>query len=206
MEEYCVENNVELLHIRQILKSEAYLKAFQCVFNFDEDKPDFTWFLAWKRYGVKILPDWSRPWLAKKVDRNWLVSPPLKQRSTEQRSTELNTCLHNVRSIRNKTKDVNALLEVNEISLRVFIESWITNNSDDDFILKQYCTPGFLFYSAPRVNKRGGGICLSYRNDIHSENFEKITSEFFECCYASLTVGATSYFNNRCLSTTWIKC
>ena len=84
-------------------------------------------------------------------------------------------------------------MEVNEISLGVFIESWITNNSDDDFILKQCCPPGFLFYSAPRVNKRGGEICLFYRYDIHLENFEKFTSEFFECCYASLTVGATSY-------------
>ena len=54
-------------------------------------------------------------------------------------------------------------------------------------------SPGFLFYSAPRVNKRGGGICLFYRYDIHLENFEKFTSAFFECCYASLTVGATSY-------------
>ena len=43
------------------------------------------------------------------------------------------------------------------------------------------------------MNKRGGGICLFYRYDIHLENFEKFTSEFFECCYASLTVGATSY-------------
>ena len=44
MEEYCIENNVELLHIRQISKSEAHLKAFHCVFKFDEEKvelPDF---------------------------------------------------------------------------------------------------------------------------------------------------------------------
>ena len=133
------------------------------------------------------------------MDQIWLlVSPPLRQRSTkqrsrEQKSTELNICLHNVRSIRNKTKDVNALLEVNEISLGVFIEARITNNSDDDFILKQCCPSGFLSYSAPRVNKRGGGICVFYRYDIHLENFEKFTSEYFECCYASLTVGATRY-------------
>ena len=88
-------------------------------------------------------------------------------------------------------KDVNALLEVNEISLGVFIESWIMNNSDDDFILEQCCPAGFLFYSEPRVNKRGGRICLFYRYDLHLENFEKFTSEFFEGCYASLTVGAT---------------
>ena len=72
-------------------------------------------------------------------------------------------------------------MDVNEISLGVFIESWITNNLDDNFILKQCCPPGFLSYSAPRVNRRGGGNCLLYRY------------EFFQCCYASLTVGATSY-------------
>ena len=84
-------------------------------------------------------------------------------------------------------------MEVNEISLGVFIESWITTNSDDDFILKQCFPRGFFFYCAPRVNKGGGGICLFYRYDLHSENLEKFISEFFQCCYASLTVGATSY-------------
>ena len=97
-----------------------------------------------------------------------------------------------MRSVRKKMKDVNALLEVND-SFGVLIESWITNNSDDDFIPKQCCPQGFLFSSEPSFNKRGGGICLFYRWDLHLENFEKFASEFFECCYAPLTVGATSY-------------
>ena len=123
----------------------VYFKAFHCVFKFDEEKaelPDF-----WPE-NVTVsrfyLNEAARDWL-NKVDQKWpLVISPLRQRSTKQKSTELNICLHNVRSIRNKTKDVNALLEVNEISLGVFIESWITNNSDDDFILKQCCPPGFF--------------------------------------------------------------
>ena len=49
-----------------------------------------------------------------------------------------------VRSVRNKTEDVNAFLEVNEFSFRVFIESWITNHSGHDFILKQCCSQGFF--------------------------------------------------------------
>ena len=54
------------------------------------------------------------------MDQNWLLaSPPLKQR-TKRRSTELNFCLHNVRSVRNQTNDVYALLEVNEISSGVY--------------------------------------------------------------------------------------
>ena len=40
MEEYCVENNVELLLFRQISKSEAHPKAFHCVFKFNEEKDE----------------------------------------------------------------------------------------------------------------------------------------------------------------------
>ena len=42
MEEFCVEKNVEILHVRQISKSEAHLKAFHCVFKFDEEKVELT--------------------------------------------------------------------------------------------------------------------------------------------------------------------
>ena len=82
---------------------------------------------------------------------------------------------------------------MNEISLGVFIGSWITNHSDDHFILNHCCPLGCLFYCASRVKKRGGGICFFYKYDLHLENFENFTCEFFECCYASLTVGGSSY-------------
>ena len=70
-------------------------------------------------------------------------------------------------AVRNKTKDVNVLLEVNEISLGVFIESWITKTSDDDFILKQYCPRGYSSIVHQGLIKRGGGICLFYRYDLY---------------------------------------
>ena len=142
MENYCVENNVELLLVGQILKSEAYLKAFHCVFRFDEKKVELPDFLP---ENVKVsrfyLKETARDWL-KQVDQNWLLASfPLKQRCTE-----LNICLHNIRSVRNKTKDVNAFMETNKISLGVFTESWITNNSDDNFIQKQCCPRVFFLY------------------------------------------------------------
>ena len=90
-------------------------------------------------------------------------------------------------------KGLNAFLDVNELNLGVFTESWITNNSDVNCILKQCFPLGFRFYSAPRVKKRAGGICLLYRYDLHLEDFEKITSDIYECWYVSLTVEATSY-------------
>ena len=65
MQEHCVENNVDLLHIRQISKSEAHLKAFHCVFKFDEEKVELPDFLP-ERYGVKILSHGSCPLLAEK--------------------------------------------------------------------------------------------------------------------------------------------
>ena len=70
MEKYCIENNVVLIHIRQILESEAHLKAFHCVIKFDEEKvelPDF-----WPE-NVTLprfyLNEAARDWL-KKVDQN----------------------------------------------------------------------------------------------------------------------------------------
>ena len=68
--EFCVEKNVELLHIRQISKSEAHLKAFHCVFKIDEEKielPDF-----WPENATVsrfYLNEAARDWL-KKVDQN----------------------------------------------------------------------------------------------------------------------------------------
>ena len=76
MEEYCAENNVELLPFRQILKSEAHLKAFHCVVNFDEEKvelPDF-----WPE-NVTVsrfyLNEASRDWL-KTLDQDWPQASP----------------------------------------------------------------------------------------------------------------------------------
>ena len=77
-----------------------------------------------------------------------------------------NCFLHNARSVRNKTKETNALLQINEIDIGICVESWIRNNMDDNFFL-QKCWPfGFKFHSAPRLNKRGRGICLFYRSNI----------------------------------------
>ena len=71
MKEFCVEKNVELLYIYQILKSEAHLKAFHCVIKFDEEKvelPDF-----WPEhvtmsifYLYEAARDWLKQWI--KID------------------------------------------------------------------------------------------------------------------------------------------
>ena len=70
MEEYCIENNVELIHIRQISKSEAHLKAYLCVFQFDEEKIELPDFWPENITVLKFyLNDAARGWL-KKVDQN----------------------------------------------------------------------------------------------------------------------------------------
>ena len=76
----CVENNVDVHQIRQISLSEAHMKAFHFVFNFDEEKiafPDF-WpenFTVSRFYLKEAACDWL-----KKVDQKLLLAiPPLKQ-------------------------------------------------------------------------------------------------------------------------------
>ena len=138
LEEYCVENNIELLHSRQISKPEAHLKAFHRVFKFDEEKVELPDFWPENVTVSKCLNVAARDWL-KKLDQNGLLASPQLIQRTKPRSAELNHCLHYVRSVSNDAKDVNALLEVFEIGFGVFIESQITNNSGNDFILKKCC-------------------------------------------------------------------
>ena len=71
MEEYCEEKNVELLHIRQISKSEAHLKAFHCVFKFDEEKLELIDFCPENVTVSRLaLNEAARDWLKKciKID------------------------------------------------------------------------------------------------------------------------------------------
>ena len=99
----------------------------------------------------------ARDWW-KRVDQNCSLDSPQFEQRTKQCSTELNICLHNVRSVRNKTKDVKCISKLNDINFVVFIASWITNNSDNDFFLKQCCRQRFFFYSVPRKKKRSWNL------------------------------------------------
>ena len=68
MEEYCIENNVELLHIRQISKPEALLKAVHCVFIFDEEKVELPIFwpenvTVSRFYLNEAARDWLKKWI-----------------------------------------------------------------------------------------------------------------------------------------------
>ena len=66
----------------------------------------------------------------------------------------LNCSLNNARSVRNKSKELNALLQINEIYIGICVESWIRNNMDGYFFLQQSCPSSLMFHSAPRLNKK----------------------------------------------------
>ena len=99
-----------------------------------------------------------------------------------------NCFLHNVRSVRNKKKEIKAFLQINQIIIGICVRSWVRIKIDDNFFLQQYCPSGFKFQSAPRLNKSGRGICLFYRSNIQLENFESQSSELFESCFATLKI------------------
>ena len=94
-----------------------------------------------------------------------------------------------MRSARNKTKELSAVFEKNDIDIGVFVESWISNTSDDNFLLQRCCHQcGLKFYNASRHNKRGGWFCVCYRSDLPLENFGVFSSEYFECCFMIIRV------------------
>ena len=49
----------------------------------------------------------------------------------------------------NKTKELNAFLQINEIDIGFCVESWIRDNSDDNYLLQQCCPPVLSFAVHP---------------------------------------------------------
>ena len=100
MEDNCVENNVELLYIRQNSESEAQLKSFHFVFKFGVDKVELAYFWP-ENVSVSIfyLNEAARDSI-EKVSK--LITSQSSIRPMDKKgSTELNLCLHNPRSVGN---------------------------------------------------------------------------------------------------------
>ena len=147
-----------------------------------------------RKFGLKMLPFQDSIWTSHLVNGWKALKKQLEFSFSDHYEKGMFNCfLHNAHSARNKTKEINASLQINEIIIGICVKSWIRINMDHNFFLQQYWPSGFKFYSAPRLNKRGGGICLFYRSNIQLENFESQLSELFECCFAILKIQETNF-------------
>ena len=97
-------------------------------------------------------------------------------------SSNVNVCLWNAHSIRNKTTHLVEFIVGNDIDVMVLTESWL--NSEDDVIVGECTPPGYTLLNAPRDStNRGGGIAVVFKiplnllvkqvhNSAHYSTFE----------------------------------
>ena len=126
IKDYCKNKGVDLLCIRVISREEARLKSFHCVFKFDNDQfesPDF-----WPEN-----VSFSRFYLNQKA-REWLASFDTCLSNVKSVNNRVKVCLHNARSVRNKTSQIRNLIEANDFHLIILTETWIKDNANDEFL------------------------------------------------------------------------
>ena len=141
LREYCKSKGADLLCIREISREDSRLKSFHCVFKFDNDQfqsPDF-----WPE-----IVSFSRFNLNQKA-REWLASFDTWLSNFKTVNDRVKVCLHNARSVRNKTSQIRNLIEANE-----FTETWIKDNANDEFYIQQCYPNGYYYLSANRKEKK----------------------------------------------------
>ena len=78
----------------------------------------------------------------------------------------LKVCLHNARSVRNKTSQIRNSIEAVDFNLIILTIMWIKDNVNDEFHLHQCCPNGYYYLSANRKEKSGGGLALFYDGNV----------------------------------------
>ena len=104
---------------------------------------------------------------AKRVNKNNLISIPLAPRllnhQQRQRQQPLKFVLLNVRSIRKKTLLLRDYIVEHDIDLLAITETWLTDDSSDEFYCRDICPDGYKIEQLPRNYADGGGVALVYR-------------------------------------------
>ena len=135
----CKKKGVDILCIREISGYKSRLKSFHCVFKFDNDQvesPDF-----WPEN-----VSFSRFYLNQKAS-GW---PPLFQSISDR----VKVCLHNARSVRNKTSHIRNLIEANDFNLILSTETLIKDNSIVEVFLQQCCPKWLLLLECKQKRKK----------------------------------------------------
>ena len=89
-----------------------------------------------------------------------------------------------MRSLINKVDEINVLASQYKPDFFFFSESWLNDRIPDICVN----VSGYCIYRCDRINKRGGGVCVFYKNDITINPIELshgICSEIDILCFKS---------------------
>lgn len=99
------------------------------------------------------------------MNKNNLISIPRAPQllNHQQRQQPLKFVLLNARSIRMKTLLLRDYIVEHDIDLFAITETWLTDDSLDEFYCRDICPEGYNIERLPRNYAHGGGVVLVYR-------------------------------------------
>ena len=102
----------------------------------------------------------------------------LKER---QHNGDIHISLWNCRSACNKTNDIHELIIDTNIDILCLTETWIKENADES-IIKALTPDSYICKSYPRLNRKGGGLAIVFRNSLEKcITFKPLTNYDFKC-------------------------
>ena len=102
-------------------------------------------------------------------------------------------CLHNARSVRNKTSQIRNLIEADDFNPIILTENWIRDNSNDEFFLQQCCPNGYYYLSANRKKEMCRGLAVFYDGTVRVDNFSNKCLTNAEIASLVFTLGNSVY-------------
>ncbi|XP_041453147.1 uncharacterized protein LOC121406191 [Lytechinus variegatus] len=116
---------------------------------------------------------------------NFRLCSDTSDTSVDANHDELNFCVLNARSLRNKSTDFQDFVADKHLDIVCVCETWLT--TCDDAVIADLCPDGFTFKHRPRVGRRGGGIGLLYCNQLDVVIKPHVVYESFEMMSATVT-------------------
>ena len=98
--------------------------------------------------------------------------------------------LINVRSVRNKTTELQEIINEHDFDAIAVTETWLTKN--DDVLLGDVCPVGYMAQHVPREDGAGGGVALVYKQELRSLLKNNCKFKSFEHMEVILTSSTSS--------------
>ena len=83
----------------------------------------------------------------------------------------------------NKTTEIEAILDINNVDVACFTETWLNNVSKDQLIMNNYVNFHFV---RENVSKVSGGVTISVNKNIPSCKLDIDVPEHIECLWISM--------------------
>ena len=83
-----------------------------------------------------------------------------------KKSGMLDFVVLNVRSVRQKTDQINQYITQNDVDIMALTETWLTSDDRDRKWISALTPDGYKFINIPRISGKGGGIAIIHKTNL----------------------------------------